>query len=154
MAISYSTSVDIRGKAADPVVTELLFENKTIADNLVDFNDGINTFIAKLYGKQAENLINYGELTLYEPGDFTLMHRDGQNPGRLCAVLVYFSKEYNESYGGQLLLKHNNKYIEVLPVYGNYVILDFTRHNIEHGVNQVRNGFKRMAYLSFVREKQ
>ena len=36
MAISY-TKVDIRGKAFDPVLTEILFKNKTISDNLVDF---------------------------------------------------------------------------------------------------------------------
>lgn len=36
MAISY-TKVDIRGKAFDPVLTEILFKNKTIADSLVSF---------------------------------------------------------------------------------------------------------------------
>tara|TARA_R110000868_G_scaffold213735_1_gene463855 strand:- start:426 stop:1418 length:993 start_codon:yes stop_codon:yes gene_type:complete len=36
MAISY-TKVDIRGKAFDPVLTEILFKNKTISDNLVTF---------------------------------------------------------------------------------------------------------------------
>lgn len=41
MAISYSQSVDIRGQAAEPVVTEILFENKTISEGLVDFVDGI-----------------------------------------------------------------------------------------------------------------
>lgn len=37
MAISYSQSVDFRGNAADPIVTELLFKNSTVADGLVDF---------------------------------------------------------------------------------------------------------------------
>lgn len=41
MAISYSQSVDLRGNAADPVILELLFQNSTIKDSLVDFVDGI-----------------------------------------------------------------------------------------------------------------
>ena len=40
MAIS-ATIVDIRGKAYEPVLTELLFENKTVADNLVSFEDDV-----------------------------------------------------------------------------------------------------------------
>jgi len=40
MAISASI-VDIRGKAYEPVLEELLFENKTIADNLVSFESDV-----------------------------------------------------------------------------------------------------------------
>lgn len=40
MAIS-ATIVDLRGKAYEPVITELLFENKTVADNLVSFEDDV-----------------------------------------------------------------------------------------------------------------
>jgi hypothetical protein len=40
MAISY-TSVDIRGKAVEPILEEVLFENKTIADGYVTFNTDI-----------------------------------------------------------------------------------------------------------------
>ena len=40
MAIS-ATIVDLRGKAYEPVITELLFENKTVADNLVAFEDDV-----------------------------------------------------------------------------------------------------------------
>jgi hypothetical protein len=40
MAIS-ATIVDIRGKAYEPIIEELLFENKTVADNLVAFEDDV-----------------------------------------------------------------------------------------------------------------
>lgn len=40
MAISASI-VDLRGKAYEPVLEELLFENKTIADNLVSFESDV-----------------------------------------------------------------------------------------------------------------
>lgn len=41
MAISYSQAVDFRGNAADPVITELLFQNLTVEKGLVDFVDNI-----------------------------------------------------------------------------------------------------------------
>jgi hypothetical protein len=40
MAIS-ATVVDIRGKAYEPIIEELLFENKTVADNLVAFETDV-----------------------------------------------------------------------------------------------------------------
>lgn len=41
MAISYSSVVDIRGVAADPVISEIIFENKTVSEGLVAFETGI-----------------------------------------------------------------------------------------------------------------
>lgn len=40
MAISYN-SVDVRGVVFEPIIEEILFENKTIAENLVDFVDDV-----------------------------------------------------------------------------------------------------------------
>jgi hypothetical protein len=40
MAIS-ATIVDIRGKAYEPVLEELLFENKTISEGLVAFESDV-----------------------------------------------------------------------------------------------------------------
>lgn len=40
MAIS-ATIVDIRGKAYEPILEELMFENKTVADNLVSFETDV-----------------------------------------------------------------------------------------------------------------
>lgn len=40
MAIS-ATIVDIRGKAYEPIIEEILFENKTVSENLVAFEDDV-----------------------------------------------------------------------------------------------------------------
>ena len=40
MPINYN-SVDIRGVAAEPIIEEILFENKTIADGLVTFESDV-----------------------------------------------------------------------------------------------------------------
>lgn len=42
MAIS-ATIVDIRGKAYEPIIEELLFENKTVAEGLVAFEDDVKS---------------------------------------------------------------------------------------------------------------
>ena len=41
MAISYSSLVEIRGQAVDPIISEIIFENKTISEGLVAFETGI-----------------------------------------------------------------------------------------------------------------
>ena len=40
MPINYSI-IDIRGVAAEEIIEEILFENKTISDNLVTFEDDV-----------------------------------------------------------------------------------------------------------------
>mgnify|MGYP000432071468 FL=1 len=57
MAIS-ATIVDIRGKAFEPVLEELLFENKTVSENLVSFetdvkNETIITETSNIVAMQA-----------------------------------------------------------------------------------------------------
>lgn len=62
MAIS-ATIVDIRGKAYEPILEELLFENKTVADNLVSFEtdvknesiftENVNTVALQAYASGA-----------------------------------------------------------------------------------------------------
>lgn len=71
MAISY-TSVDIRGKAVEPILEEVLFANKTIADGYVTFNTDIKagtifteasvSVTAQLYTGAA--LSNSGSMTI------------------------------------------------------------------------------------------
>ena len=89
---------------------------------------------------------------IHENGDFIEPHTDGNNLGRLCVILAYLSdiEDYNDG-GGKLIIrdKDNNTH-EVLPVKGNYVMLDFTNHNINHAVEVVKNDFERYCYLSFI----
>lgn len=71
MAISY-TSVDIRGQAVEPILEEILFDNKTIKDGYVTFNDNIKagtifteagmTVTAQLYTGAA--LSSSGSMTI------------------------------------------------------------------------------------------
>jgi len=73
MAIS-ATIVDIRGKAYEPVLEELLFENKTISENLVSFESDVknesifteNTNIVTLQAYSSGTPTSNGTLSLVD----------------------------------------------------------------------------------------
>ena len=102
--------------------------------------------------------------SVYDDGDFSEVHFDGINPGRACVLIMYFAdpNTYQEGDGGELFLGHNikknEKHIHIfeepfekcLPVYGNYAIMDFTKFNIGHSIEIVKNNFRRFALQSFV----
>ena len=122
------------------------------------FRDIIKKFISELYPEisVSKNNIRFIEqLTIYENNDFILPHRDGNNPGRLCVILIYFSNEMLDEDGGQLVVNGNyEKLTPVNPSLGTYVMLDYTKHNLEHAVAKVKNNAQRSAYLAFVYNKE
>jgi Rps23 Pro-64 3,4-dihydroxylase Tpa1-like proline 4-hydroxylase len=95
----------------------------------------------------SENKINMFDLTLYEKNDFIEPHSDGVDPQRLCVILIYLNDDYQEGFGGELVIE--NKII-VPPLFGNVAILDFTTNNPIHSVNHVLDdNFKRFAFIKF-----
>lgn len=97
-----------------------------------------------------------GGLTYYEDGDFIEMHADGVNETRLCVILLYLNDGWKEGDGGQLVLQNDNDVIleRVAPIFGDYVILDFTQNNLRHAVTKIKNGFKRFTYAHFVEMRE
>ena len=102
--------------------------------------------------------------SVYDNGDFSEVHFDGINPGRACVLIMYFAdpSTYQEGDGGELFLGHNiktnekqilefaNPFEKCPPVYGNYAIMDFTKYNVGHSIEMVKNNFRRFALQSFV----
>jgi hypothetical protein len=106
----------------------------------------------KIYDELTDaNIHHIDSFTIFEKDDFIKEHTDGANPGRLCVVLIYLSdpSTYNDG-GGKLVISQNQVHTEVVPVRGNYVILDFTKHDIIHSVEAVKNDFKRFCYIDFI----
>ena len=101
--------------------------------------------------------INYGArtggFTLYEDGHFISDHKDGNNPGRVCVIIMYLSPESEyESLngGGELIVRTNsNKEYKIKPILGTFTLLDFSENDIHHQVLEVKNGFKRYAFINF-----
>ena len=86
-------------------------------------------------------------ITLYDDGCFLRNHADANDTAnnRTCALLIYLSNDWVEGKGGELVI---DKKVVVPPIYGNVVILDFTKHNSEHMVNKVI-GFNRYCLINF-----
>jgi Rps23 Pro-64 3,4-dihydroxylase Tpa1-like proline 4-hydroxylase len=86
-------------------------------------------------------------ITLYDDGCFLRNHADANDTttNRTCALLIYLSNDWVEGKGGELVI---DKKVVVPPIYGNVVILDFTKHNPEHMVNRVI-GFNRYCLINF-----
>lgn len=72
MAIS-ATIVDIRGKAYEPILEELLFENKTVADNLVSFETDIKNETIFTENTNIVSLQAYASGAPTSAGTFTLV---------------------------------------------------------------------------------
>ena len=108
--------------------------------------------IFKLYESEIGNKNyerNKSELTLYLKNNFIESHNDGIVSGRVCVSLIYLNDDYIDGYGGEI--KVSNEIIK--PTFGQVVILDFTKHNVEHEVLPVlTDNFKRFAFIKFFNE--
>jgi len=94
----------------------------------------------------------FGGYTLYEDGHFIIDHKDGNNVGRVCVIIIYLSSEleYNNDGGGELVIKTNSdKEYTIKPILGTFSLLDFFQNDVHHQVNMVKNGFKRYAFINF-----
>jgi nucleoside-diphosphate-sugar epimerase/Rps23 Pro-64 3,4-dihydroxylase Tpa1-like proline 4-hydroxylase len=111
------------------------------------FRKIVENIIPSIYPDLKDNINHNDNFTIYENGDFIEPHADGKNFGRYCVILMYLSgrDEYNEG-GGELIVGQNS----VDPVRENFVILDFTKNNIDHAVQAVKNNFRRITYIDFV----
>jgi hypothetical protein len=121
----------------------------------------LNFVIEKIYKKILDNLypeyvnenlyfenrLDSFELTLYEKNDFIEPHNDGIDSQRLCVILIYLNDDYQQGFGGELIIENH---INVIPIFGNVTILDFTTNNPIHSVNHVLDDeFKRFAFIKF-----
>lgn len=93
-----------------------------------------------------------GPFTLYVEGDMQNPHRDGNYGNILCAVLIYLSEptDWKEENGGRLYIRNKGEdNMAIEPVFGNYVVLDMLKNDVEHGVEEVKGNFKRYTSIHF-----
>lgn len=134
------------------------------------FSKLIKNFCVRIYpylNETKDTFLLATQYSLYVDEDFADIHHDGINPGRACAIIIYLADPdtYNDD-GGRLVISKEkidyvhdwedrysrfpNNYEFVKPVYGYYAILDFTKHNVGHAIEKVKNDFKRLAIQTFV----
>jgi len=127
-----------------------------------DYFDFFKNFCKRILDHFYPNYeINYGArtggFTLYEDGHFITDHKDGNNVGRVCVIIIYLSpeSEYNNDGGGELVIKTNShKEYTIKPILGTFSLLDFSENDVNHQVNMVKNGFKRYAFINFFNLKE
>lgn len=91
------------------------------------------------------NVINASNFT---KGCFIEDHADGGSPRMICNILIYLNEEWEEDYGGELVLQ--NKFRQQ-PKWGNFAVLDFMKHNPMHSVTPIkRDNYNRFAILTGV----
>lgn len=118
-------------------------------DLYFQFKTEISNYMLSIYqhvGLSEKNIAHGDTVTLYEDGDFSEVHRDGQNKGRYAVIIMYFGQNHSDG-GGEFIFGDGNV---ISPALGNFVMLDFTKNNLLHGVLPVKNNFKRIAYLDFI----
>jgi len=127
-------------------------------------NSAIETFFYKISKKIINKLyplynvdMRYSDsnFTLFKKDDFIEPHTDSTNEGRLCVLLIYLNDylEYKEN-GGEIVLETNEtETIQISPVFGKFVVLDFSKNNLQHSVLPVKNDFNRYSFNSFITYK-
>lgn len=162
--------VELKKKQAEKqglTVTQQWYELKQGEDveYVKYFHQLIKKIILPIYPEinvDCNNLEFQSALTIYQKGDFIDFHRDGENEGRLCAILIYLSPKtnYDNSYGGQLQISSDDEgelgkipVTEIEPVRGNVALLDFTGHNPWHAVKKLTEDWKRVCFISFLWNK-
>ena len=110
-------------------------------------SDEIRNYVSEAYGLDNSE-IQQPELGLniYMNGFHIRNHRDGGDGGlsRLTAVLIYM----NECEGGELVIHGGQE--TITPKLGRVVMIDLTKHDIEHAVNLIKGDNPRIVLVSFV----
>lgn len=118
----------------------------------LSYSRKISNFIGEIYDTDSRYIhLNPLNVTYYAKDDFIDEHRDGKNLNRLCAFLLYFGNNqlHIKEQGGRLIINSTGEPIYIEPVRPNYVILDFTKHNILHAVEKCATDFNRFTLLCF-----
>ena len=124
----------------------------------IDRNESVHTkiisnqikhYVSEAYGLDNSEIEqpNIG-LNIYMNGFHIRNHRDGGDGGlsRLTAVLIYM----NECEGGELVIHGGQE--TITPKLGRVVMIDLTKHDIEHAVNLIKGDNPRIVLISFVKK--
>lgn len=122
-------------------------------ENISQVTDLFRKFTCEAYNLKQEDLSNLNfKLHVHVNGFHIRNHRDGSysngQDSRICAILIYMNKDWKKEYGGDLII-HNGEET-ITPTFGRVVMIDLTKHDIEHGVNRIITDKPRLSLISFI----
>jgi Rps23 Pro-64 3,4-dihydroxylase Tpa1-like proline 4-hydroxylase len=113
------------------------------------------------YNKTQKDVTMAPQWTCYSEGCFLKDHNDGQGDvyQNTCAILIYLNEEWDESWGGNLILR-NTKYTsdggiayKVIPTFAKVAIIDLETFDTSHAVEDIIGDHNRCTLLSFATSK-
>ena len=116
--------------------------------------------ILKHFYNQTKDYVRCGlQWTCYSEGCFLKDHNDGQGDEyqNTCAILIYLNDEWEEEWGGNLLLRNtkiaNSLDIKtshkVVPKFGRVAIIDLEVFDTAHAVEKIIGNHNRITLLAF-----
>ncbi len=142
---------------------QLWLISNTHPGNFIDkkFEKVYYDILEYFYGEN-ENHVNMGlQWTCYSENCFLKDHNDGQGEEyqNTCAILIYLNEEWEEEWGGNLILR-NTKYTndgtiayKVVPKFGKVAIIDLKTFDTSHAVENIIGDHNRCTLLAFATSK-
>jgi hypothetical protein len=118
--------------------------------------------ILEYFYNETKNDVNMSQQwTCYSEKCFLKDHNDGQGDEyqNTCAILIYLNEEWDESWGGNLILrntKHTNDGVvahKVVPTFAKVAIIDLKTFDTSHAVEDIIGDHNRCTILSFATSK-
>jgi Rps23 Pro-64 3,4-dihydroxylase Tpa1-like proline 4-hydroxylase len=121
--------------------------------------------IIKHFYNQTEDDVNCAlQWTCYSEGCYLKDHNDGQGDEyqNTCAVLIYLNEEWEEDWGGSLILRNTKnthsidketKY-KIAPKFGKVAIIDLQTFDTSHAVEKIIGEHNRCTLLAFATQRK
>ena len=118
--------------------------------------------ILEYFYKETKLDTNVGlQWTCYSEGCFLKDHNDGQGKEyqNTCAILIYLNEEWDESWGGNLILRNTKNQkddvvaYKVIPTFGEVAIIDLKTFDTSHAVERINGNHNRCTLLAFATSK-
>ena len=120
--------------------------------------DNVFYDILEYFYKETKNETKiHQQWTCYSEGCLLKDHQDGQGVEyqNTCAILIYLNEEWDESWGGNLILRNSKDKkdddiaYKVIPTFGKVAIIDLKTFDTSHAVEQVNGNHYRCTLLAF-----
>lgn len=132
--------------------------------NINDVSIIYQNILKHFYSNKIEDVFFGFQWTCYSEGCFLKDHNDGQGIEyqNICAILIYLNEEWNEEWGGNLILRNtknaydNDKQIKykVVPEFGKVAIIDLAVFDTAHAVDTIIGDHNRCTLLAFVTDRE
>ena len=121
--------------------------------------------IVKYFYNQTEDDVNCAlQWTCYSEGCYLKDHNDGQGDvyQNTCAILIYLNEEWEDEWGGNLILRNTKvahaanketKYT-VSPKFGKVAIIDLEKFDTAHAVEKIIGDHNRCTLLAFAIQRK